>query len=161
MRSNIDSFFPDKKVGESSKKLWLQETIARSYPAWYQSPKINISLIVLPPLRTASNYHSRFHNQVMQSTYLCLSGSRKCVLFGKFGILCFLTPPFWDSPLCFATENRVLNFDSNIWLTSVQVHEEQYENIKNMQIVLVEQKSITSFEAIWNLPEKCFSCSSF
>lgn len=93
LRSNIDSFFPDKKVGESSKKLWLQETIARSYPAWYQSPKINISSIVLPPLRTASNYHSSFHNQVMQSTYLCLSGSRKCVLFGKFGILCFLNTP--------------------------------------------------------------------
>lgn len=73
----------------------------------------------------------------------------------------FLTPPFWDLPLCFATENRVLNFDSNIWLTSVQVHEEQYENIKNMQIVLAEQKSITSFEGIWNLSEKCFSCSSF
>ena len=35
---------------------------------------------------------------------LCVSGGKKCSLFGKFGILCFfLKHPFWDSPFCLIT----------------------------------------------------------
>ena len=33
-----------------------------------------------------------------------VSGSSKCLFFGKFGVLCFLITLFWDLPFCLITE---------------------------------------------------------
>ena len=37
-------------------------------------------------------------------THKCLSGGNKCSFFGKFGVLFFLLPPFWDSSFCLITD---------------------------------------------------------
>ena len=36
--------------------------------------------------------------------YVCVSGSKKCSFYGKFGVLFFFKNPFWDSPFCFFTD---------------------------------------------------------
>ena len=36
--------------------------------------------------------------------YVCVSGGKRCLFFGKFGGFVFLLPPFWDSPFCFITD---------------------------------------------------------
>ena len=40
-----------------------------------------------------------------KGTYVCVSGSKKCLFFGKFGVLCFLETPFWDSSFCLITND--------------------------------------------------------
>ena len=37
-------------------------------------------------------------------TYVCVSRGKKCSFFGKFGVHCFLEPPFWYSAFWFITE---------------------------------------------------------
>ena len=38
-------------------------------------------------------------------TYVYVSGGKKYLLFGKFGVLFFLKHPFWDSSFCLITDD--------------------------------------------------------
>ena len=37
--------------------------------------------------------------------YMCVSGGKKCLFFGKSGVLYFLVTPFWDFPFSHIAEN--------------------------------------------------------
>ena len=50
-----------------------------------------------------------FLRNVLKDTYVCVSGSKKCSFFGKFGFV-FFKQPFWDSPFCLITDVIYFSF---------------------------------------------------
>ena len=57
-----------------------------------------------------------------KQTFLTSSGKRS-LFFGKFGVLCFLWRPFWDSPVCLIADVFIfqdLNISFNLDLTCDQ-----------------------------------------
>ena len=38
--------------------------------------------------------------------YVCVSGGKKCPFFGNLAWFTFLSPPFWDSPFWFITDEN-------------------------------------------------------
>ena len=51
---------------------------------------------------------------------------RKCSFFGKYGVLCFLKHPFWDSPFCFIIDVFILCFENCFSLTHIQWWPQQF-----------------------------------
>ena len=70
-------------------------------------------LLVRPRLNT---YHLTFKNDIFGIASSCVSGGKKCLFFGNFGMLCFLETPVLR--LALLPYYRRIHLNLNLYLTN-------------------------------------------
>ena len=69
-------------------------------------PKGRISKQVLEGNKARQVFRKTKISYPLIRTRTCASsGGKKCLIFGKFGVLVFLKHPLWDSPFCLITDD--------------------------------------------------------
>ena len=91
-------------------------------------------------------------------TYVCVSVFKKCLFFGKFGVLCFLETPFWDSPFCLITDELLISPPFPIYPPETPVDVPKRKGVWTFGLVF---RKMCCSENIWKLSSKTYMYESF